>query len=78
MYHYYVKQNPTELYYERHQLLVGHAKSVSLARKAHVKKAQPKSMSSRRAVRAAAGLIVVALIVVGLVLVGSRACYELG
>ena len=71
MYHYYVKQNPTELYYERHQLLVGQAKSVSLARKAHVKKAQPKSMSSRRAVRAAAGLIVAALMVVGLVLVGS-------
>ena len=37
MYHYYVKQNPTELYYERHQLLVGHANSC-----------QPRPQSARK------------------------------
>ncbi len=38
----YLKENLTEIYYERHRLLVGQAKSARLACKAHIKEAQPK------------------------------------
>ena len=69
--YYYVKEDPTELYHERHQLLVGQIHSARLARKAlKEEKAQAKSMSSRAA-RGALGLFVVALIMVGIVLVGA-------
>jgi hypothetical protein len=70
MYHYYVKENPTDLYCERHQLLVGQAKSARLARKARIKKTQPRRKSSR-AVRLVVSLIVTALMAVGLVWVGA-------
>ena len=40
--HYHARENPTELYHERHQLLVGQAKRIRLARKAQIKQARPK------------------------------------
>ena len=68
MYYHYVSENPTELYYERHQLLVGQAKRARLPRKAHIKKGQPQESS--RAIRGALGLVAAALLMVGLVLLG--------
>ena len=69
MYHYYVKQNPTELYYERHQLLVGRARGASLARKALKQEAQ--SNWTSKAVKGALSLVVAALLVAALTLVGT-------
>jgi hypothetical protein len=70
MYNYHVKENPTELYYERHRVLVGRAKNALLARKAHINK-KVQLIKSSRAVTAALGLVVAALMMVGVVLVGA-------
>ena len=62
--YYYAKENPTELYYEGHQMLVGQAKSASLAREVQIRRAQPKRSSTNRAVVATLGFFAAALMAV--------------
>lgn len=70
--YYYVKENPTKLYYERHPLLVEHAKSASLARKVHIWRALLMSSRSRTVV-ATVGFFAAAIMALCLLLVAKPA-----
>ncbi|MDQ5827170.1 MAG: Ig-like domain-containing protein [Chloroflexota bacterium] len=70
--YYYVKENPTKLYYERHPLLVEHAKSASLTRKVHIWRALLMSSRSRTVV-ATVGFFAAAIMALCLLLVAKPA-----